>query len=142
MGVSFKIAIFLISLFIINQSKIYINDDYKTVTSDNSDFKFINNSDNYEYWECRYNSTSLKLIKESNQIVAQVGNKKYSRYIKKIASKTGFMQSCGPAFCSYYIIAVKKDKTVVIINNYGAFKNFIGEIDNVEEAKLSIRNNG
>ncbi|MCX2476293.1 hypothetical protein OQZ33_18305 [Pedobacter sp. MC2016-05] len=116
--------------------------DFTYVTSDDSDFTKIVSDEQFEYWECVYNPTMFEPIKAKRNVVATSGNRKYEKIARRISSRTGFFVSCGPAFCSYYIVAVKKDKSVSLINNKSAFRGFIGNIDNVEEAKLGLRNNG
>jgi hypothetical protein len=45
-------------------------------------------------------------------------------------------------FCSYYIVGVKADKTVDLINSDDKLTDFIGRVDNEEELKLLARANG
>jgi len=142
MDIRINLATILISLFIFNRGDISRQDEYKPVISDDSDFKLIKNSDNYEYWECIYNPGVFVSTRSKQQTIAQIGNKKYSKYVKKIFSANGFFTACGPGFCSYYIVAVRRDKSIKVINTPNDFRNFIGNIDNVEEAKLSARNGG
>ncbi|MFC3366186.1 hypothetical protein ACFOG5_23665 [Pedobacter fastidiosus] len=84
----------------------------------------------------------LEPIKAKRYVVSTSGNLKYARLAKRISSRSGFFVSCGPAFCSYYIVAIRKDKSVCLINTKSAFRSFVGKIDNIEEAKLTLRNNG
>lgn len=142
MNLNISICALLMGICSFTDGTFIIQDEYKTVNSDDSDFISILNGDQYEYWECIYSPTSYEKSRSTQRVVAQVGNKKFSKYIKNVFCSTGFFTACGPGFCSYYIVAVKKDKTITIINNKIAFQDFIGEIDNIAEAKLTIRNNG
>jgi len=142
MDIRLTLSSILIALCIYNPGAVNRIDEYKAVNSDDSDFKSINNSDSYEYWECVYNPGVFVSARSEQRIVVQIGNNKYAKYAKKIFSAAGFFTACGPGFCSYYIVAVKKDKSIKLINTPNDFRNFIGKIDNLEEAKLSARNGG
>ena len=133
---------FLIIVALVNYgfAEIRIQDEFKPITSDDSDFKSIKNIDDYLYWECIYNPSIFISSRYGQQIITQFGDIKYSKYAKKIFSSVGFLSACGPGFCSYYIVAVKKDKSIKLISTPNEFGKFIGKIDNVEEAKLFARN--
>jgi len=137
-------TLFLIMVALINYgfAAISIQDEYNPITSDDSDFKSIKNIDDYLYWECIYNPSIFSSSRSEQQIIAQLGDIKYSKYVKKTFSSVGFFSACGPGFCSYYIVAVTKDKSIKVINTPNDFRKFIGKIDNVEEAKLIVRNAG
>lgn len=122
--------------------KITSQEDFKLAIAGDSDFCLIESADKYEYWECVYSPISWIKSRKEQRVVAQVGDRKFSKYTKKIFSSRGFFTACGSGFCGYYIVAVKKDKTISVINTRSLFEAFLGQIDNVEEAKLAIRNNG
>jgi hypothetical protein len=94
----------------------------------------------YKYWECVFNLDAYSRIK-SRRVILQRGDMKYHTITQKYTSQTGFMVGCPPMFCSYYIVAVTDDNKVELINTRDAFKAFIGEINNLDEVKLTIHNN-
>ena len=93
----------------------------------------------YLYWRCL--STDAYSKKGNEKMVAEFGDLKYAKRTKNTYSKQGFLVSCGPGLCYYYIVAIRNDKTVEIIIRDEALKSFIGEVDNVEEVKILVRLN-
>jgi len=93
----------------------------------------------YLYWRCLYTDAILK--KEKEQVVAEYGDRKYARLVKKKYSGRGFLVGCGPAFCYYYIVAVRKDKTIEMIDRDELLKSFVGKVDDIEEVKILARAN-
>ncbi|MGF7078214.1 hypothetical protein [Mucilaginibacter sp. UYCu711] len=92
----------------------------------------------YLYWQCVYNPGPY-FHQAKEQIVFEKGDPKYTKLIKKSKSGNGFMVSCPPGFCSYYIIAIRPDKTILQVNNSQKFKTFLGKIDNLDEVRLAVR---
>lgn len=108
-------------------------------------FANINPDSTYLYWQCISNPGPYQNIKKE-QIIFEKGDKKYAKLAKKSKGGLGkpkggpgFTISCPPGFCSYYIIAVKPDKTVLSVNTSQKFKAFLGRIDNLDEVRLAIR---
>jgi hypothetical protein len=98
----------------------------------------------YVYWRCVAADpigvkNSKRLILE--RIVMEKGDKKFARFAKKKQSTNGFFVNSGPVFSFYYIVAVRKDKTVELIDTDSSLTHFIGNIDNIEEVKLMARRN-
>jgi hypothetical protein len=93
----------------------------------------------YLYWRCVYNPGPYAR-NEKELIVFEKGDKKYARLTKGATGWRGFMTGCPPGFCSYYIMAVKPDKTVIKINTPTTFKEFLGKIDNLDEVYLMVKN--
>ncbi len=93
----------------------------------------------YLYWRCLFTDAHSKKGKET--LVTEVGDKKYAKRTKSIYSNRGFLVGCGPGFCYYYIVAVRKDKKVELIDRDKGLKSFIGKVDNIEEVKILARAN-
>ncbi|GAA3977355.1 hypothetical protein GCM10022246_32050 [Pedobacter ginsengiterrae] len=73
---------------------ISVQDEYNPITSDDSDLKSIKNIDDYLYWECIYNPSIFSSSRSEQQIIAQLGDIKYSKYVKKTFSSVGFFSAC------------------------------------------------
>lgn len=96
---------------------------------------------NYVYWECLYKD----VVSDNTRgkiIVSKGDSLKYSSIAKKKDSFDGFFLECHPLICYSYIIGVKKDSSVEVINSEKKLKRFIGNIDNLEEALLIAKING
>jgi hypothetical protein len=89
----------------------------------------------YAYWQCVYNPG----LGGKHKVIFEKGDLKYAKFAKKAKGGYGFMVSCPPGFCSYYIIAVKPDKTILQVDNSQKFKAFLGKIDNLDEVRLAVR---
>lgn len=114
--------------------------------------KLINNSRNYlidkivpsskyKYWECVYkigglDSTNIYFKKRGNIIVYQGDSLNYSFLAKKTDSNKGFFVECMPIVCFSYIIAIKENQGLDIIDTDKKLKKFIGNVDNLEEMIL------
>jgi hypothetical protein len=108
---------------------------------DSNELKFdqIQPDGEYLYWRCLSTDAYSKQGKE--RMVAEFGNQKYAKRTKNTYSKRGFLVGCGPGLCYYYIVAIRKDKTVELIDRDEGLKSFIGKVDNVEEVKILARAN-
>jgi hypothetical protein len=91
----------------------------------------------YLYWRCIYNPGPVA-PNEKERVVFETGDKKFARLTKRATGWRGFMTGCPPLPCSYYIMAVKPDKTVIKVNTSNTFKEFLGQIDNLDEVQLLI----
>ncbi|MES2427809.1 MAG: hypothetical protein V4560_12600 [Bacteroidota bacterium] len=87
------------------------------------------------YWQCLYVSG----IGGKREVVFEKGDINYVKLINKPVDGYGFMISCPPGYCAYYIIAVRPDKTILQVNNSEKFKTFLGKIDNLDEVRLVIK---
>lgn len=94
----------------------------------------------YLYWKCMYDPSFVPARK--HQLIFESGDKKYAKLTKKYVYGSGFMRGCPPGFCKYYIVAVKKDKTVEQINTSAKFRAFIGKVDNIDKVFLLVKDNG
>lgn len=124
-----------------------VNFDLNKFTSfDSNELRFdqIVPDADYVYWKC-VSAVSMgmrdrkPLINE--RIVIEKGNQKYARHARQKQSSHGFLVSNGPVFDYYYIVAVRKNKSVELIDTDVSFCRFIGSIDNIEEVKLMARRN-
>ncbi|MFC5270135.1 hypothetical protein [Adhaeribacter terreus] len=90
-------------------------------------------------WEFFFNDLGEpKSIFDSNEAI------EFSIPIKsEIESKyiSGFFSGCMPAYCSYFIAATKGD-SIEIIDSEAKLQNFIGKVDNIEEAIIIAKING
>jgi hypothetical protein len=138
----FLLAIILIAVCKIGLCQTAADFDHGTFTmfpnykEDPEYFANINPDSTYLYWRCMYDPYLGK-----HTIAFEKGDKKYAKLVKKFKSNSGFMVGCPPGFCKYYIIAVKPDKSVLLINNSQKFKAFLGKVDNLDEVRLLVRDN-
>jgi len=99
-------------------------------------------NDSYVYWECIFKGDAI-FGKERGKVIVYNGDSlNYASKINNVDSKNGFFESCEPNMCFYYIIAVDSKGKIHIINSNEKLKNFIGHIDNIEEAILISKING
>ncbi len=95
----------------------------------------------YKYWECVFKIDPV-FSKERGRIIVYNGDSlNYSSRVKNIDSDSGFLMECRPGVCFSYIVAVKPDDKIVLINTDNKLKKFIGHIDNIEEVILLTRIN-
>lgn len=92
----------------------------------------------YLYWRCVFNAGPY-FRKYKDRVIFETGDKKYAKLTKKYKVEYGFMRGCPPGFCSYYIIAVRSDKTILQVNSPETFKTFLGKIDNLDEVRLVVK---
>jgi len=100
----------------------------------------IKPSTNYAYWECVYKDAFVDNNRGSI-IVYNGDSLKYSNFAKTINSSNGFFEECHPGFCFSYIIGVRLDKTIDLIDSNEKLKKFIGHVDNIEEVILLAKIN-
>jgi hypothetical protein len=96
---------------------------------------------NYAYWECVFKDA----LTDSNRgkiLVYNGDSHKYSSMAQKVNSKNGFFIECHPGICFSYIIGVRSDMTLDLIDSNEKLKKFIGHIDNIEEVILMAKING
>ena len=98
----------------------------------------IKPEDNYSYWECVWKD----MDNGRGKIIVYQGDSSYSIETVKINPTTGFFVECMPLFCFSYIVGVRPDHKVDLVNTNEQLKKFIGHIDNIEEVILSAKLNG
>lgn len=92
----------------------------------------------YVYWECYYKD--IFDDEKLGQLIAYNGDSlNYADYAIDIEKEYGFFVECHPSICFNYIIGIQHDKTIDIIDTNDKFREFIGEIDNLEEVILSVK---
>jgi hypothetical protein len=74
-------------------------------------------------------------------ILSEQGDFKYRKYIKKRPKNDGFFQGCHPHFCCNFAVVVKND-SVRYITTEETFRDFIGDVNNLEEAMLLAKTYG
>jgi hypothetical protein len=89
----------------------------------------------YLYWQCLFTPSHGG----KHQVVFERGDSKYTKLTKKSMDGSGFMIGCPPGFCSYNIIAVRPNKTILQVNSSRKFKTFLGKIDNLDEVRLVVK---
>ena len=95
---------------------------------------------NYLYWEC----VNKDPIVDNSRGIIVVYNGDYLNYssiTRKINSNLGFFYECAPGICFSYIVGVKSDKSIDLIDSEEKLKKFIGHIDNIEELLLTAKIN-
>jgi hypothetical protein len=138
----FLLAIILIAVCKIGLCQTAADFDHGTFTmfpnykEDPEYFSNINSDSTYLYWRCMYNPYLGK-----HTVAFEKGDKKYAKLVKKFKSNKGFMVGCPPGFCRYYIIAVKPDKSILLVDDSKKFKAFLGRVDNLDEVRLLVRDN-
>lgn len=98
----------------------------------------ISPSTDYAYWECVYKD-ALMDNNRGSVIVYNGDSLSYSSFAKRINSQKGFFEECHPGICFSYIIGVRFDKTIDIIDSSDRLIKFIGHIDNIEEVILTAK---
>lgn len=98
--------------------------------------KGIKPNHSFDYWEYRRTDLFLKEVK----VIASSGEMK-STSIKNTFSSEGFFAECMPGICVSYIVVEQKEKIEKIITE-AQLRQFIGHIDNLQEALLVLRSYG
>lgn len=101
----------------------------------------ITPSTDYAYWECVYKDGLIENNRGS-VIVYNGDTLRYSSIAKRINSDDGFFVECHPGICFSYIVGVRSNNIVDIIDSNDKLVNFIGHIDNIEEVILMAKLNG
>lgn len=95
----------------------------------------------YVYWECRYFGPDE--VDHKGKTVVYNGDQSYAYLASdKQPAGLGFFIECLPNVCFSYIVAVREDKTVDLIDSEEKLIKFMGAVDNIEEVLLQIRANG
>ena len=94
---------------------------------------------NYQYWEYVFSQPFFE--KDKDRIIHQSGDSSLKLKYKFINPKKGFFNECHPAWCYSYIAYLENGK-VNYITYEKQLKNFIGNINNLEEAILIGKING
>jgi hypothetical protein len=101
----------------------------------------INPVPGYAYWECR--KCYLRLNGQRDPVVVYRGDQSiYGRIVarqKDLAS--GFFVECDPLVCYSYIVAVRDNESVDLIDDEKKLIGFMGDVDNMEEVMLHIKAN-
>lgn len=93
---------------------------------------------NYSYWEFVYKDALTDNYR--GRIIVYNGDRlKYSSIAKKVDSTQGFFEECHPGICFSYIVGIKSDMTIDLIDSNARLKQFIGHIDNIEEVILMAK---
>lgn len=95
----------------------------------------------YVYWECLYKEI-LSENRRGKIIVCKGDSVKYSSITKIYNSPNGFFEECHPMICYSYILGIKSDQTIDLVDSGKKLGKFIGNIDNLEEALLIAKVNG
>jgi hypothetical protein len=95
----------------------------------------------YVYWEAIHVSEQ-SWLKGNRRAIASHGNRNYASVASKVSANYGFFVECHPMRCYTYIVGVKSDGQVDIIDDDNKLKTFIGNVDNIEEAMLYATING
>ncbi|MFP9112772.1 hypothetical protein ACLI1A_02450 [Flavobacterium sp. RHBU_3] len=94
--------------------------------------KKIQPDKHYDYWA--YVGYNLNYFYDK-PIIKEAGDTLYRKYTLQKPPNLGFFHGCHPNFCSQFIIAVK-NKKVRYIDTELKLRDFLGTIDNIEEALL------
>ena len=87
----------------------------------------------YDYWACiKYEN---RFSEKKHTIIKQAGNLQLSKKIQFKTKENGFFSGCIPSYCCQFIITIKEGK-INYISTEDGLKDFIGGIDNIEEALL------
>ncbi|MTH16407.1 hypothetical protein [Flavobacterium sp. LC2016-01] len=105
-----------------------LSDNYK----DSLGTKIVPNG-NHQYWA--YMIYSYNFGKEKHKILSQGGDTLQKQFIKTETNVKGFFEGCYPNYCCNYIITINNGK-VKYLKSKQDFINFLGKIDNLEEAVL------
>lgn len=91
----------------------------------------------YKYWDCWYYE------KDSRKLMVYNGNfMLYGSKTKNVNPRQGFFWECLPSVCFTYIVAIKDQGKIDLIDTETKLKQFIGHIDNIEEVILLAKCNG
>lgn len=83
----------------------------------------------------RFKQSPGEVNKNVFTTIAEYGDLKYRKYTDSIPKNHGFFHGCHPGFCSNFVVAVQND-SVRYISTQETFRDFIGSVDNLEEAML------
>ncbi len=91
-------------------------------------------SESYDYWEYRFSDIGKE------EVIYKRGEQQLDSI--SIENQTnGFFVECDPLLCYSYIVAVK-DGGLFIIDTPDKFRNFVGNVDNVQEVVILIKLSG
>lgn len=97
-------------------------------------------SEKYDYWAYVAEGMSFQ-FNESPHIVKERGDTAFRKHIKTTPPHYGFFVGCHPSSCTQFITVVK-NKKVQYIDTCTGLRDFIGNIDNIEEALLYAESYG
>ncbi|TDP01686.1 hypothetical protein [Flavobacterium sp. 245] len=98
----------------------------------------IEPNEKYQYWEFVFSNPGLQSGKD--KVLRNVGDSLIKSRYKIINPKKGFFNECMPSWCYSYIAYVKNGKVNYVTDEQG-LKNFIGNINSLEEAILIAKLN-
>ena len=94
----------------------------------------------YAYWEYVFKTPQSPDYR--GKVTVRHGDSlRYSSIAAKINADDGFFHGCLPSRCFSYIVGIRADKTIDLIDDGYKFESFIGHIDNIEEAISIVRVN-
>jgi len=102
----------------------------------------------FAYWECVYKDEmpddfNMLYLNRGRRVIYNGDSLNFNDFAASVNSDQGFFSECAPMYnCFYYIVGVKPDRKIVLINSEDLLKHFIGKINNDEEAGLVARING
>jgi hypothetical protein len=104
--------------------------------------KFINPNRPFDYWEYRWTDFfNRKYSAQWEDRVFATGGQMGSDSMKKIFPTQGFFKECMPGYCVSYIL-VETNHEIEQITTESQLRQFIGHIDNLQEALLVLKSYG
>nr|WP_322625078.1 hypothetical protein [uncultured Flavobacterium sp.] len=96
----------------------------------------------WQYWAyMKFRQPLGEVNKNVFSIISEQGDLKYRKYTNVAPKDYGFFKGCHPSFCSNFVVAVKND-SVRYITTEETFRDFIGDVNNLEEAMLLAKTYG
>lgn len=130
----------LLIIFILTSCNSNEDTEFKKIDHKLTDFSYSDSlptkilpDKKYDYWACI--KFENRFSEQKHTIIKQEGNLQLSKKIQFKTNTYGFFPGCLPSYCCQYIITIKDGKINYILTEDG-LKDFIGEIDNLEEALL------
>jgi len=102
----------------------------------------------FAYWECVYKDAMPGdfrpiYLNRGRRVIYNGDSLKFDHFAASVNSDKGFFTECAPLYnCFYYIVGVQQDRKTELIDSEDLLKDFIGRINNDEEAGLVSRING
>ncbi|MEN5132923.1 hypothetical protein [Elizabethkingia anophelis] len=100
-------------------------------------YKYIDPSDSFNHWKVIKKNAPKVSLNEYEILYDSKNSKKINNSVKELTPKKGFFIECMPSYCFTFIIAYKP-KGVNCYSSFEEFRSFIGYIDNLPEALLTI----
>lgn len=103
--------------------------------------KKINPNKDYDYWGYLTKKESNEKTDLNNSTLSEGGNVKLKQKIDYGNNTIGFFQGGHPGFRCNYAVFIE-DETITYVTTEEQFRDFLGRIDNLEEALLLARTFG